>query len=121
MGGAGHGERRERSHDHEREPLEDFPHGQLLWNSNIPRRVAGTGRIIPHAGGRRLRASSRSFTLWIFPELVIGKSSTKMTWRGILKLAMRSWQWARTSASVSVWPGSQRMKATPTSLRRGSG
>src|SRR5262245_22940614 len=121
MGGAGHGERRERPHDHEREPLENCLHGQLLRNSNVPRRVAGTGRIIPHARGRRFRASSRSFTFWIFPELVIGKSSTKTTWRGILKLAIRPRHCATTSASVSAWPGSRRTKATPTSDRRASG
>ncbi len=76
-------------------------HGQLLRISNIPRGLARTGRIIPHAGAMRLSASSRSFTFWILPELVIGKSSTKMTWRGILKLAILPLHCASTSASVS--------------------
>src|SRR5262249_20809401 len=66
-------------------------------------------------------ASSRSFTFWIFPEPVIGKSSTNMTRRGILKLAIRPRQYARTSFSVTTWPGSQRTNATPTSLSRASG
>ena len=39
------------------------------------------------ASPRRLKASLRSFTFWILPEPVIGKASTKITWRGILKLA----------------------------------
>src|SRR5262245_60982025 len=121
MGGASNRNRRQRPHGDKREPSEGFPHGQLLWNSSIPRRVAGTGRIIPHAGGRRLRASSRSFTFWILPELVIGKSSTKRTWRGILKLAIRPLQCASTSASVSADSGSRRTKATPTSDSRASG
>src|SRR5206468_5894845 len=120
MGGVGQRERRKRPHE-QGEPPDDSWHGQLLRNSNTPRRVAGTGRIIPQADGRRLSASSRSLTFWILPELVIGKSSTKMTWRGILKLAIRPLQCSSTSAAVSVRPVSHFTKATPTSESRGSG
>jgi len=55
-------------------------------------RQPAAGGPTPHAGpgvGSRRSASSRSFTFWILPELVIGKSSTTKTWRGTLKLAMR--------------------------------
>src|SRR2546428_5305278 len=37
-------------------------------------------------------ASPRSFAFWILPEPVIGNSATKITWRGILKLAILSRQ-----------------------------
>src|SRR4029453_13970860 len=114
------GQRHERSDD-EPQPFRGSPHGHLLRNSRVALRPTRTGRIIPYAGVIRLRASSRSFTFWILPELVIGKSSTKTMWRGILKLAIRPLHCPSTSPSVSAWPGSRCTKATPTSDRRVSG
>src|SRR5262244_2671151 len=59
----------------------------------------------PGAFGHSSRARSRSLTFWILPVLVMGNSSTKATWRGILKLATRPRQCSITSRSVSAEPG----------------
>src|SRR5437667_141192 len=47
---------------------------------------------MPYPGVSCASASSRSFAFWILPEPVIGNSATKITWRGILKLAILSRQ-----------------------------
>src|SRR5213592_4196990 len=84
-----------------------------------PGRTSSPGRASRSSGGRR--GSSRRWTFWILPELLIGNSSTNTTWRGILKLATRPRQCSITSRSTSVQPGASCTKATATSDSRASG
>jgi len=69
--------------------------GTLSFAAPSPRASLSTrvwAKPLPQAGPSRRSTSSLSFAFWILPELVIGKSSTTITWRGILKLAIRPLQ-----------------------------